>query len=230
MRLKGHGFTLIELLIVVAIIAVLAAIAVPNFLEAQIRSKVSRAKADLRSIATALESYLVSYNKYPPNPDTAKGFNVTPWQLTTPEAYITSRPKDPFKDGKDVTQTTNPALRHERYYYDYFGIISVDEYIKFYDAGINIFPLAVNDDGSFSGANRNAFEKYGRWVQWSVGPDGQYWVESDDFYGGGILQNPKYVPWGFSFDVPYDPTNGTVSFGNVIRSQVKSDGLKPYFK
>ncbi len=50
-------FTLIEILIVVAIIAILAAIAVPNFLEAQVRSKVSRTKSDMRSVATALESY-----------------------------------------------------------------------------------------------------------------------------------------------------------------------------
>ena len=64
------AFTLIELLIVVAIIAILAAIAVPNFLEASIRSKTSRAKADMRSIATALESYIVDYNEYPPK----KGF------------------------------------------------------------------------------------------------------------------------------------------------------------
>ena len=61
-----RGFTLIELLIVVAIIAILAAIAVPNFLEAQTRSKVSRVKADQRSITTALESYVVDTNKYPP--------------------------------------------------------------------------------------------------------------------------------------------------------------------
>ncbi len=59
------GFTLIELLIVVAIIAILAAIAVPNFLEAQTRAKVSRVKADVRSIATALEAYRIDQNLYP---------------------------------------------------------------------------------------------------------------------------------------------------------------------
>jgi len=60
-----EGFTLIELLIVVAIIAILAAIAVPNFLEAQTRAKVSRLKADMRSAATGLEAYAVDNNDYP---------------------------------------------------------------------------------------------------------------------------------------------------------------------
>ena len=59
------GFTLIELLIVIAIIAILAAIAVPNFLEAQTRAKVSRVKADQRSLATGLEAYYVDNNNYP---------------------------------------------------------------------------------------------------------------------------------------------------------------------
>jgi len=227
-RLRGSGFTLIELLIVVAIIAILAAIAVPNFLEAQIRSKVSRAKADMRSITTALEAYCISYNHYPPNPDTSEGFNVTPWQLTTPEAYITTRPIDPFKQGKDVTQNTNPALRHERFFYDYFSILTLKEYIGAASGGANIFLLAVNNPGTLPGANAGALQKYGKWLQWSVGPDALYWIEEDDFFGSGILQSPSYEPWGYSFDVPYDPTNGTVSFGNIIRSQANSDGLKPY--
>ena len=58
------AFTLIELLIVVAIIAILAAIAVPNFLEAQTRSKVSRTKADMRSLVTAIEAYRADNNDY----------------------------------------------------------------------------------------------------------------------------------------------------------------------
>ncbi|MCD6386035.1 prepilin-type N-terminal cleavage/methylation domain-containing protein, partial [Candidatus Sumerlaeota bacterium] len=65
MKRKG-GFTLIELLIVVAIIAILALIAVPNFLEAQTRSKVAQVKANMRTVATGLESYFVDNNHYPP--------------------------------------------------------------------------------------------------------------------------------------------------------------------
>ena len=61
------AFTLIELLIVVAIISILATIALPNFIEAQTRAKVSRAHAEMRTIATALESFAVDNGGYPPS-------------------------------------------------------------------------------------------------------------------------------------------------------------------
>ena len=58
------AFTLIELLIVVAIIAILAAIAVPNFLEAQTRSKVARVKSDMRTLSGALQAFYTDHGWY----------------------------------------------------------------------------------------------------------------------------------------------------------------------
>jgi type II secretion system protein G len=91
----ARAFTLIELLIVVAIIAILAAIAVPNFLEAQVRSKVASAYNDLRQYKTALEAYRVDNTAYPPD---AGGYNENvDWaMLTTPVAYLTSVLYSPF--------------------------------------------------------------------------------------------------------------------------------------
>ncbi|HUT23243.1 MAG TPA: prepilin-type N-terminal cleavage/methylation domain-containing protein [Sumerlaeia bacterium] len=109
MRTETRAFTLIELLIVVAIIAILAAIAVPNFLEAQTRSKVSRVMSDMRSIATAIESYTVDHGTYPIVwAEGVVAFGLWDWvpghasnfgpyrQLTTPVAYMTGIPDDPF--------------------------------------------------------------------------------------------------------------------------------------
>lgn len=64
-RLKKEGFTLIELLIVVAIIGIIAAIAIPNLLNAIQRGKQKRTMADMRAIGTAVESYAVDNNAYP---------------------------------------------------------------------------------------------------------------------------------------------------------------------
>lgn len=84
------GFTLIELLIVVAIIAILAAIAIPNYLAAQTRSKIARVQSEERTISIGLESYLVDNNEYP--------CSCCCQSVTTPIAYITKVPMDPFHD------------------------------------------------------------------------------------------------------------------------------------
>ena len=102
---ERKAFTLIELLIVVAIIGILAAIAVPNFLNAQIRARIARVQADVRTIALAVETYRVDSNDVPPD------MNTGPWPtymvshiavLTTPIAYLTEIPVDPFNPGSNT--------------------------------------------------------------------------------------------------------------------------------
>ncbi len=83
------GFTLIELLIVVAIIGILAAIAVPNFLNAQIRAKIARVKADQNAYAMAMEQYQLDSGGHFPHQDRI-------WKLTTPVSYIAGLNPDPF--------------------------------------------------------------------------------------------------------------------------------------
>src|SRR3989304_5625907 len=90
MKFESRGFTLIELLIVVAIIGILAAIAVPNFLNAQVRAKIARVLADCRAISTSLEAYSIDHNAYVPDMGSANEEVRSYRYLTTPIAYLTS--------------------------------------------------------------------------------------------------------------------------------------------
>ncbi len=74
---RRGGFTLIELMIVVAIIGILAAIAIPNFVRFQLRSKSSEGKTNLAGIRTAQESYFAEYGNYVPAA-------ISPAMLTVP--------------------------------------------------------------------------------------------------------------------------------------------------
>ncbi|MFH1739598.1 MAG: prepilin-type N-terminal cleavage/methylation domain-containing protein [bacterium] len=98
---ERRGFTLIELLIVVAIIGILAAIAVPNFMNARIRAKVAQAKSDIRSLAMASEQYRLDHNTYPneseDDPFRRPRANAGLIWLTTPISYMNSLPRDPFQ-------------------------------------------------------------------------------------------------------------------------------------
>jgi len=183
--MKPRGFTLIELLIVVAIIAILAAIAVPNFLEAQVRSKVSRAHSDLRTIRVAVESYAVDHNDYPipwhnQNPQ-------YPGILSTPIAYIQSH--HIFVDVFQLqdAQWLDPYWRLYGYWY----------FKGFYD----IWPSTDME------AYRN-HPKVRSYLLSSYGPDKlRGWFEYLGPYGKGVDGN--YVA------PVYDPTNGTISFGDI---------------
>jgi prepilin-type N-terminal cleavage/methylation domain-containing protein len=81
MRRRG-GFTLIELMIALAIVAALAALALPGYHRFQLRSKAAEARANLASIATAENAYFGEFNRYvpaAPSPAGAEGPNRRPW-------------------------------------------------------------------------------------------------------------------------------------------------------
>lgn len=187
------GFTLIELLIVVAIIAVLAAIAVPNFLEAQTRAKVARMEAEMQTIATALESYHVDHNRYPKYghwqdkklPTDVMTF--VPTVLTTPLSYLTTIPNDIFPNARAGAGDIGAGVFSPvRYYHNY------QELYVFPDGTARMM-----QGGHVADHYRQFYGRDGAvvWQLFSRGPDQ---IEN---HGLAI----------------YDATNGTLSRGDIIR-------------
>lgn len=210
-RVSASGFTLIELLIVVAIIAILAAIAVPNFLEAQTRSKVSRVKSDMRSLRTGLEAYAVDNNHYPPD-QTGNQDMLTWLRLTTPVAYISSVPGDAFipPTPKTEVRNRNPLLARD------IGFVFGGDYqIK------NGVPTSVWGHSANNGPNSMYVAGIRYWIM-SYGPNlvDDFW--NDHAYGDddGVLAAIDHGQGNANtqFNLLYDPTNGTVSHGDLIVS------------
>lgn len=193
-----RGFTLIELLIVVAIIAILAAIALPNFIEAQTRSKVARAKADIRSMATAIEAYCVDHNTYPPYSNPADKMIGGLCALTTPVSFMTEIPRDPF-GASWYPHPDNPHASRR------WG---------FYELGSG--KANVRSSGAQPFSNDT-------WMLECDGPDGY----DDTSPGSGVNLSTSGYPWVHLTGTPqemevicamaYDPTNGTISRGEIYR-------------
>ena len=206
--MTGRAFTLIELLIVVAIIAILAAIAVPNFLEAQVRAKVSRVKTDMRTLATAMETYRLDNTGYPEyaaivtppgtsiqDPATEHGmdyfehFSRKPGLcLSTPIAYMSSIPPDLFAIGRfegPQPQVWDFSYKNSR-------------------QNNRIFTGDRSTEPWLGPNGEKLLADWGEWRLSSGGPDGTRI--------GDIKKN-----------IVYDPSNGTASQGDIVRSQKNAE-------
>jgi len=190
------GFTLIELLVVVAIIGILVAIALPNFLSAQTRAKVARAKSDMRVVGVALEQYFVDQNVYPNYFDSNGaifGFLRRLIPLTTPVSYITSIPEDPFARLNASTRAGYGFPYGGSQYYPHpwtFDFVNSDEARE---------RLGVEGiDHMYSSIANVANPKSIKWSMLSIGPDKNW--------------NAHSQYWTL---IVYDPTNGTTSVGDI---------------
>ena len=161
----GRGFTLIELLIVIAIILVLIAIALPNFLEAQIRARVTKAKGELRTIHVAMDAYYLDWGFYPSESEddilVRGGGSRGMMMLTTPIAYIPALLEDPFStfDGERTDGT----------------------FVVYESGGIE----TTRDPGF----RRRCMET---WAMWSKGPDNRQDISGDDSHFSSPVFN--YAP------------------------------------
>lgn len=200
---KVNAFTLIELLIVIAIILILISIALPNFLTAQIRSKVAHVNSELRTFAIGLDFYHTDWKKYP----ILKGefqydamLGLMP--LSTPIPYLkTSNLEDPFKSAGNLLQGWNPDYAYHYVWANY----------KWTGEGGKSqgFPTRTFGDRWPGVPNLDAA------CVWSLGP---YTTMKS------IHKVPEWALafWvnkqpGTAYDQVYSPTNGTVSEGGIIR-------------
>jgi prepilin-type N-terminal cleavage/methylation domain-containing protein len=222
-RRRKVGFTLIELLIVIAIILILISIALPNFIEAQIRARMTKSRAEVKSIQTAFEMYMQDFKVYPRSciPLMA-GSNAGRCQdnwgfpgitvrghLTTPIKYMKAMPDDLFAVNYSVLGSTgsvpegHPYVKYRSTRRLVWNASWPDETPK------SIIPKnkqAACWTQQFDLINPNLFKSKQYFIS-GLGPD----------HDEDVL--PYYAPGLAGYKVGdeiFSPTNGTTSSGDII--------------
>ena len=205
------AFTLIELLIVVAIIAILAAIAVPNFLEAQTRAKVSRVKADMRSMATGLETYVLDNNTYVYQNKLSRAVRMlnvnteTLERLTTPIAYLNG-----------ITSFKSPL--RSKGYYNGRTLQNQHQYPPAQEELSQIYWYNARNEGNSRGDGAAIWGRGDPKPKWyfiqSAGPQGYAYATNAAL---SAMTDDSDAYKETSLSVIYDSTNGTVSSGGLFR-------------
>lgn len=230
-----RAVSLLELVIVVAIIAILAAIAMPNFLNAQTRTKVAVTKSDMKVLATALASYRVAHGSYPEGTDNPANYpeKYASALNNLAAGYYSFRTRAPggLVAGKDFATLTTPV--------SYIAVIPLD---PFGSKGLTRLPYAYRP----SKGRRNGY------ILTSAGPDADLFAKNG--IGNANPSNPYSTaadpnsparladineravihalegtanPTVFNADreqleplledLTYDPSNGTISEGDLYR-------------
>ncbi|NUP89278.1 MAG: prepilin-type N-terminal cleavage/methylation domain-containing protein [Candidatus Sumerlaeia bacterium] len=207
---RSRALTLIELLVAVAIVAILAALAVPHFLEYQTRSKVSVARNNQRVVAGGMESYRVDHNAYPAGvvlPTDPYGIfaDSALTLLTTPVSYVGPAAfRDPFGQVQSHRQSLGTGVLNSPFELPYPVINPGHALLYFFYPSL---------------AARTGLEmlRVDGFAVISIGPD------RDDSF---IVYHPfpealpvaaAYYGITSAWDSVYDPTNGTISEGDLAR-------------
>ncbi len=181
MKTNRRAFTLIELLIVVSVIAVLAAIAVPNFLEAQTRSKVSRTKSDHSELVAALRSYYTDYHAFPPQ--SSDRSNVYQYLSENPNHTFSSYLESLIEEASELDQEPEVEVENE-----------VED-----DVDGMIDPFAPGNMPSFS-MGMGAFGMGGA----AMGPAGNLQTEDSELFKAHVQSG--YDLWPLTSPVAYMST------------------------